>query len=115
MSDEIVLYQYGGMGPLPSLSPPCLKVFLALRLIGAPHRVENLGSPREVACTSPTKRVPAIEYRGERVAESIRVMDRLEELFIDSSTCTTKWDGMPMDYVLASEILWQRDYGPTSP
>ena len=35
-SEEIVLYQYGGMGKLPSLSPPCLKVDLALRILGRP-------------------------------------------------------------------------------
>ena len=81
MSEEIVLYQYGGMGALPSLSPPCLKVGLALRLLGVPHRVVDLGSPRAVRRHSPSGRVPAIEYRGERLAESVAIMDRLQELF----------------------------------
>jgi hypothetical protein len=39
-----------------------------------------------------------------------RIRNRLEALYIDASTCATKWDGMPMDYGYASEILWQRDY-----
>lgn len=83
MDEELVLYQYGGMGRLPSLSPPCLKVDLALRVLGVPHRVVDLDSPGAVKRHSPTGRVPAIEHRGERLAESIAILDRLQELFPD--------------------------------
>ena len=92
-SEEIVLYQYGGMGKLLSLSPPCLKVDLALRILGLPHRVVNLGSPGEVAGKSPTKRVPAIELDGELTAESIRIMDRLQELHPEGAL----WRSTPAD------------------
>jgi len=85
VSEEVVLYQYGGMGKLPSLSPPCLKVDLALKILGAPHRVVNLSSPGEVKKHSPTQRVPAIDYKGTKTAESILVLDRLQELFPDGA------------------------------
>ena len=80
MSDEFVLYQYGGKNRLPSLSPPCLKIELALKVLGLPHRVVNLGSPGQVKANSPTQRVPALEHRGERLSDSVAIMDRLQEL-----------------------------------
>lgn len=83
MNDEVVLYQYGGRGKLPSLSPPCLKVDLALKILGVPHRVVDLSSPGAVKRHSPTGRVPVIEFQGRKTAESILVMDRLQELFPD--------------------------------
>lgn len=83
MSEQVILFQYGGRGRLPSLSPPCLKVDLALKILGVPHRVVDLHSPGAVKRHSPTGRVPAIEFRGEMTAESILVMDRLQEFFPD--------------------------------
>lgn len=77
--EEIVLYQYGGTNTVPSLSPPCLKVFLALRRLGLPHRVENLTSPFQVWRKSPTARVPAITMGGATIADSVFILDRLQD------------------------------------
>jgi glutathione S-transferase len=81
MSDEIVLLQYPGRDGLPSLSPPCLKVHLALRLMGVEHRLDNARSPFEVARRSPTRRVPALRLDGRWIAESTNVLDAVEARF----------------------------------
>jgi glutathione S-transferase len=99
VSDELVLYQYGGRGKLPSLSPPCLKVDLALKILGVPHRVVDLDSPGAVKRHSPTGRVPALEYQGKKIAESILVMDRLEELFPDGRLWASGAAGRARDRV----------------
>jgi len=83
MSDEIVLLQYPGAGGVPSLSPPCLKVHLALRVMGVEHRLENAATPFEVSRRSPTRRVPAIQLDGEWIGESTAVLDAVERRFPD--------------------------------
>ena len=39
-----------------------------------------------------------------------RIRNRLEELYIEVSTCVTKWTGEQMDYGLATELLSYQDY-----
>jgi glutathione S-transferase len=77
---EVILYQYGGTPAVPSFSPPCLKVYLALRRLGLPHRVVDLTTPLHVRRLSPTGRVPVISVDGEIIADSVFILDRLEEL-----------------------------------
>lgn len=77
---EWTLYQYPGEGDLPSLSPPCVKVYLALRLSGLRHHVQDI-RPEHVKRYSPTGRVPALKSpEGEIVVDSVRILDRLEVL-----------------------------------
>lgn len=75
---EIVIYQFGGTPAVPSFSPPCLKIFLALRRLGLPHRVVDLGTPFQVRRGSPTGRLPVISVDGETIADSVFILDRLE-------------------------------------
>jgi glutathione S-transferase len=82
---EIVLYQYGGAGGVPSFSPPCLKVNLALRRLGVAHRVVDLASPMAVKRRSPTGRVPVISVDGETIADSVFILDRLSLKHPDAS------------------------------
>lgn len=75
---EAVLTIYPGRDGLPSPSPPCTKVFLALRYCGLPHRVvAPKGDPRRA---SPTRRLPALALGGEVLCDSVRILDRLEAL-----------------------------------
>ncbi len=42
----------------------------------------------------------------------ISVVDdgRLEELYIEAGTCVTQWEGERLDYGLATELLWDREF-----
>lgn len=81
MREPLVVYQYPGALGLPSVSPPCLKVQLAFRLMGLEHRVVDLGSPWEVRRESPTGRVPCVDFGDDRVADSVAILDAAEERF----------------------------------
>jgi len=97
---ELILYQYGGAGRLPSFSPPCLKVYLALRRLGIAHRVVDLASPMAVKRHSPTGRVPAIVVDGETIADSVFILDKLNERMPDA----TLWPKDPAQRAL--DRLW---------
>jgi len=76
----MILYQYPGLLGLGSVSPPCLKVWLALRRLGVEHRVVDIlsGGARKV---SRTGRLPVLELDdGTRVCESVTILDELERL-----------------------------------
>lgn len=75
---EIKLYQYPGGSGLASLSPPCLKIQLALGRIGLPFETIDLQTPYDVKKISSTGRVPVIEIDGKRTVESTAVLDALE-------------------------------------
>ena len=83
MPSEVVLYQYPGTGELPTFSPPCLKVLLALRILDVDHEVSELRSPRDVARLSPSKRVPFVEMGGRFLGGSTLILDTLEEAHPD--------------------------------
>ncbi len=80
----LTLYQYPGGDRLTSVSPPCMKVEMALRLIGAEFRVENLTSLATVRRVSETGRLPVLEAGGVRTPDSIAILDRLEGMFPDA-------------------------------
>jgi glutathione S-transferase len=75
----LVLYQYSGDSELPSISPPCTKVLLALRLLDAPHTVVVVSGPGDVKRVSATGRLPALDIGGQFVTDSVQILDRLEE------------------------------------
>ena len=77
-SGEIVLYMYGGNDSVPSLSPPCLKVYMALKRMGVPHRAVTIG-PLQVRRHSPSGRVPAVEMDGRTVVDSCAILDAFEK------------------------------------
>lgn len=98
-TSEIVLYQYRGNERLPSLSPPCLKVFLALKRLGAPHRVVDIG-PLQVKRYSPSGRVPAIEMDGKSIADSCAILDALNARF----PAADLWPAEPSQRI--TDTLW---------
>ena len=81
---SIVLYQYPGSSDVPSVSPPCLKVYLALRYIDVEHEVVDIYSPARARKLSKTGRLPTVEIDGGMIPDSIDVMDALEVRYPDS-------------------------------
>lgn len=80
MASPVILYQFPGGDSLSSLSPPCMKIEMALRYLEIDHEVKNLRSSVEVSKISPSGRVPAIVIGGETIIDSISVMDRLDAM-----------------------------------
>jgi len=75
------LYQYPGGDGIASISPPCLKIDLALRRIGRPFEVVDC-DPRQAARISPTGRLPVVRFAdGTLVEDSILILDELERRF----------------------------------
>jgi glutathione S-transferase len=81
---NIVLYQYPGTSDVPSVSPPCLKIYMALRYIDVEHEVVNLRSPARARKLSRSGRLPVAEIDGRRVPDSIDIMDALEHRHPDA-------------------------------
>jgi glutathione S-transferase len=78
---QVVLYQYPGGDGVGSISPPCLRVDLALRLLGLEFKRKDLRGPKAVQAISTTGRLPVLEIDGERFVESTRILDHLEQRF----------------------------------
>lgn len=127
----IILYQYRGDDRVPSLSPPCLKVLLALRRLGLPHRVVDV-SPLKVRRFSPTGRVPALQLGSEIVVDSCAILDALERqrpeadlwprdpqqrvvdrLWDHFATDTLYWGGVYQRYLVPEnrELAWDLFFG----
>jgi len=77
----ITLYQYPGSTDVPSVSPPCLKVYLALRHLNADHEVVNLRRGSRAARLTRTGRLPVLDIDGRRIPDSIDIMDALQKRF----------------------------------
>lgn len=75
----IVLYQFPGGDGLNSISPPCLKVEMALRRLGLEYRLVNCRSRAEARRVSRTGRLPVLEFDGRRIPDSINILDALEQ------------------------------------
>jgi len=76
----VILYQFPGREGLGSISPPCLKVEMALRLLGVEYQLVNLRRRPEVRRVSTTGRLPVLEIDGRRIPDSIAILDELERL-----------------------------------
>jgi glutathione S-transferase len=77
---SLILYQYAGGDGVLSLSPPCMKVQLALKRLDLPHKVVNVRTPAQVKRASKTGRLPALELPdGRKVVDSVAILDVLEE------------------------------------
>ncbi len=74
----IVLYQFPGGDGVSSVSPPCVRVEMALRLLGVEYRRVDLRTRRAARRVSVTTRLPVLEIDGERITDSIAILDTLE-------------------------------------
>ena len=75
-SDEVTLYQFMPMPndvPQVSSSPFCVKLEAYLILTDRPYKTAA-GSPP----FAPTKTLPYVSYRGEKIGDSQAIIDRLE-------------------------------------
>lgn len=82
-SSELLLYQYPGDAGLDSISPPCLKIHLALRRMQLPYFVVDLKSPFAVKQVTPAGRVPVLQVGERRIGDSVAILDALEEMHPD--------------------------------
>jgi glutathione S-transferase len=72
----ITLYQYPGGHGVGSVSPPCLRVDMALRWLGLEFERRDLRGGADKV--SQTGRLPVLEIDGERFVDSTRILDELE-------------------------------------
>lgn len=71
-----ILYLYPGRDNMPSPSPPCTKVALALKYLKIEHQVKRVGG--DARRVSPTGRLPVLEMGGQKIADSVEILDALE-------------------------------------
>lgn len=69
-----------GLVEVESYSPFCLKVLRACRAAGLPVRRQHAGRPGAWRHHNPTGQVPVLLVDGEPVADSTRILARLESL-----------------------------------
>ena len=81
---SVILYQYPGSSDLPSVSPPCLKIYLALRYIDVEHEVVDIYSPARARKLTKTGRLPVAKIDGSLIPDSIDIMDALEARYPES-------------------------------
>jgi len=96
------LYVYPGGDGLVSVSPPCVKVDLALQRLGLPFEVIVLTSGKQADRHSPTGRLPSLKMGDETIAESCRILDRLEKDYPESDLWIQDENQRTIDY------LWDR-------
>jgi glutathione S-transferase len=110
----LTLYQYPGADGLTSVSPPCMKVEMALRLLGVEHQVKNLTSPAQGKRYSITGRLPVLEVDGERIPDSIAILDRLEEFYPDAPLWPTdrgeRVQDRLWDHYVTDSLYWYGFY-----
>ena len=80
----MILYQFPGGDGLTSVSPPCVRVEMALRRCGAEYRTKDVRSRADARKYSVTGRLPMLEIDGQRISDSIEILDELERRFPDS-------------------------------
>lgn len=80
---EITLFQYPGTGGESTLSAPCGKARMALRVKGLDFKVHNVRSPAEARRFNPRGRVPAMLIDGETIVDSTDIVTALDARFPD--------------------------------
>lgn len=73
---SLVLYQFPPLGGLPSVSPFCLKVHLALRARGLAYEVVDTLFPRKF---NPQGKLPVLRRDGETIVDSSAILAALDE------------------------------------
>jgi glutathione S-transferase len=64
-----------------------VKVFLALRFVGAEHEVVDVFSSTQARRLSATGRLPVVEIDGRRIPDSVDILDALEAKYPASGLC----------------------------
>lgn len=85
----MILHQYPGGAGIGSISPPCLKVELALRRLKIDFKLRNHRSMSKVRKFSRTGRLPVLEVGGEFIGDSTVILDRLEAMYPDGRLSPT--------------------------
>jgi glutathione S-transferase len=80
---QITVIQYPGARAEGTLSPPCGKVLMALRVKGLDFRVKNVRSPMEARRFNPRGRVPTLLIDGETIVDSTDIVTALDARFPD--------------------------------
>ena len=62
--DRVILHQFPRFGPVPNLSPSCLKLETYLRMVKIPYKCSFA---REASSKG---KMPWIEYKGQQIADS---------------------------------------------
>ncbi len=73
MQAPIKLFQFPRLFDIPNLSPFCCKLETWLRIAGIPYEVVDTLDPRK----GPRKKVPFIEDRGRRIADTSLIIEHL--------------------------------------
>lgn len=105
----ITLYQYPGGDGVGSVSPPCLRVDMALRWLGVEFERRNLRRGGEVRNVSRTGRLPVIDIDGERFVESTRILDELERRYNVPWTVESERDAAHLriwEYAINEYYYW---------
>ncbi len=106
---SIILYQYLGGDGVGSISPPCLRVDLALRWLGVEFERRDLRRGGDVTDVSPTGRLPVLDIDGERFVESTRIIDELERRFDVPWTVESEQDAAHLrlwEYAINEYYYW---------
>jgi len=105
----IILYQYLGGDGLGSISPPCLRVDLALRLLGVEFERRDLRRGGDVMNVSATGRLPVLDIDSDRFVESTRILDELERRFDAPWTVESEQDAAHLrvwEYAINDYFYW---------
>ncbi len=78
VTTKITLYQFPGPNHIGSVSPPCLKIALALQFLGLEFGDERL-SLKQARNLSPAGQLPVLQLGDEQLVDSVAIMDRLAE------------------------------------
>jgi len=80
---EITVVQYPGAGREGTMSAPCGKVRMALKVKGLDFRVHNVRSPAAARRFNPRGRVPSLLIDGETIVDSTDIVTALDARFPD--------------------------------
>jgi glutathione S-transferase len=78
----IKLYAAASAWDVPNVSPFVLKVDCYLRMVGLPYELCSFQSPQELV-QAPKGKVPYIEDRGQKIADSGFILEYLQTTYGD--------------------------------
>jgi len=82
---EIELFQFPGLEPGLTISPPCWKVHLACKFKGQNYQVYDFTTPIGINKKNPRGRMPAATIKGKTVVDSSDILTALDEAWPEPS------------------------------